>query len=142
MTHTVVGSWWHILEPIHSTNKIKSETAIVLINHVSWNTYSKKQMREPYDPFHDPCADAAGTCHDIGHSIAWGDFDTWSDFLDVRVAYNPSGIGEFDYSTMTEDAVLKEYIRSVYDKYRTNGYPSTAVLGPTFRAKFNLSIRS
>jgi|GEM_PF-4764971 len=142
MTHTLVGSWWFILEPIHSTNKIKTATAIVLINHVSWNTYSKTADVPVTDPWTDPCADHGENCNDIDIPIAWGDFDTWGDFLDVRVAYNPAGIGEFDYSTMKEDAVIKEYIRSVYDKYRTNGYPSNAVLGPTFRAKINLSIRN
>lgn len=141
MSHTFVGSWWHILEPIHSLNKIKTATAIVLINHVSWNTYSKTGDVPVHDPYTDPCADAGENCHSIDTPIAWGDFDTWGDFLDVRVAYNPAGIDAFDYSTIQEDAALKAYIRSIYDKYRTNGYPNTAVLGPTFRAKINLSIR-
>lgn len=74
---------------------------------------------------------------------ATGAPNTWEDFLDVRVEYQASGIAdEYDYANILGSPKLKQYIRSIYDRYKTNGYPETAASGPTDRVVWNLSIRN
>jgi len=142
LAHTIVGSFWVFLDPIHDTHKIETNSSLVLVNHISWNTYSKTANVSPRPPYSDVCADLGEHCNSIDNPPAHGDFDTWDDFLDVRVSHNPGGLGEIDYATIEEEENLKSYIRSVYDKYRTNGFPSNAVTGPTFRVKWEFSIRN
>jgi len=138
-THAMGITWWVIQDPSFVAYKLSNKNSTVILNYVSWNTMSVTPI-PPYEK-NDMCAQIASKCNDADTPIVYFESDTWQDFLDVRVAYNSGGLADLDYSTMIESPKLKEYVRSIYDKYRTNGYPSTAVLGPTKRVGWEFSTR-
>jgi hypothetical protein len=119
-----------LIPPIFRSWHLKTDKLYLFSNAVSWGTSTNG----------DP-GDCANSCAEPYPNTGEHINGEWDYKVFFNMSYSAEGIDESAPENAINVESINSFLESVYEKYKTNGFPADSHTGPTLRVRQQYSIR-